>query len=44
MVLESELAKFLAALPSSATLLMYQGEHVGALQEAGFRCDKSSAK
>ena len=35
MVLESELAKFLAALPSSATLLMYQGEHVGALQEAG---------
>jgi hypothetical protein len=35
MVLESELAKFLAGLPPSATLLMYQGEHVGALQQAG---------
>ena len=35
MVLEDELAKFLAALPPSATLLMYQGEHVGALQQAG---------
>ena len=35
MVLEGELAKFLAALPPSATLLMYQGEHVGALQQAG---------
>jgi hypothetical protein len=35
MVLENELAKFLAGLPPSATLLMYQGEHVGALQEAG---------
>ncbi len=34
-VLESELAKFLAALPPSSTLLMYQGEHVGALQQAG---------
>jgi len=35
MVLENELAKFLAGLPPSATLLMYQGEHVGALQQAG---------
>lgn len=35
MVLENELAKFLAAVPPSATLLMYQGEHVGALQQAG---------
>jgi hypothetical protein len=35
MILEGELAKFLAGLPSSATLLMYQGEHVGALQQAG---------
>ncbi len=35
MVLEGELAKFLAGLPPSATLLMYQGEHVGALQRAG---------
>jgi hypothetical protein len=35
MVLEDELARFLAALPPSATLLMYQGEHVGALQQAG---------
>ena len=35
MILEDELAKFLAALPPSATLLMYQGEHVGALQQAG---------
>src|SRR5271167_1372975 len=35
MVLESELAKFLVGLPPSSTLLMYQGEHVGALQQAG---------
>ena len=35
MVLENELARFLAALPPSATLLMYQGERVGALQQAG---------
>jgi hypothetical protein len=35
MVLEGELAKFFAGLPPSAALLMYQGEHVGALQEAG---------
>lgn len=34
-ILEDALAKFLASLPPSATLLMYQGEHVGALQEAG---------
>jgi len=35
MVLERELAKFLSGLPPSATLLMCQGEHVGALQQAG---------
>ena len=35
MVLEDELARFLAAVPPSVTLLMYQGEHVGALQQAG---------
>jgi hypothetical protein len=35
MILEDALAKFLAGLPPSATLLMYQGEHVGALQQAG---------
>lgn len=35
MILENALAKFLAGLPPSATLLMYQGEHVGALQQAG---------
>jgi 4-amino-4-deoxy-L-arabinose transferase-like glycosyltransferase len=35
MVLENALARFLSGLPPSATLLMYQGEHVGALQEAG---------
>ena len=35
MILELELARFLASLPPSATLLMYQGEHVGALQQAG---------
>jgi hypothetical protein len=35
MVLEDELAKFLVALPPTATLLMCQGEHVGALQQAG---------
>jgi len=34
-ILEDELAKFMVALPPSATLLMYQGEHVGALQQAG---------
>jgi hypothetical protein len=33
--LENALAKFLVNVPPSATLLMYQGEHVGALQEAG---------
>jgi len=35
MILEDALARFLAGLPPSATLLMYQGEHVGALQQAG---------
>jgi hypothetical protein len=35
MILENALAKFMAGLPPSATLLMYQGEHVGALQQAG---------
>jgi hypothetical protein len=34
-VLEDALARFFAGLPQSSTLLMYQGEHVGALQEAG---------
>jgi len=33
--LENALARFLVNVPPSATLLMYQGEHVGALQEAG---------
>jgi hypothetical protein len=32
---ERELADFLKALPSDSTLLMYPGEHVGALQQAG---------
>ena len=35
MILEDALAQFLAGLPPSVTLLMYQGEHVGALQQAG---------
>ena len=35
MILEDALGRFLAGLPPSATLLMYQGEHVGALQQAG---------
>ncbi len=35
MILEDALARFLVHLPPSATILMYQGEHVGALQEAG---------
>jgi hypothetical protein len=35
LILEDALAKVLAELPPSATLLMYQGEHVGALQQAG---------
>ena len=33
--LENALARFLATLPPGTTLLMYQGEHVGALQQAG---------
>jgi len=32
---ERELADFLKALPNDSTLLMYLGEHVGALQQAG---------
>jgi hypothetical protein len=35
MILETALARFLAGLPRTTTLLMYQGEHVGALQQAG---------
>ncbi len=35
MSLENALARFLVTLPPSTTLLMYQGEHVGALQQAG---------
>jgi 4-amino-4-deoxy-L-arabinose transferase-like glycosyltransferase len=34
-ILEEALARFLVTAPPSATLLMYQGEHVGALQQAG---------
>ena len=34
-IVEDALARFLAGLPPSATILMYQGEHVGALQQAG---------
>jgi hypothetical protein len=33
--LEQELADFVKALPPDSTLLMYLGDHVGALQEAG---------
>lgn len=35
MILEDALARFLAAVPPGATILMYLGEHVGALQQAG---------
>jgi len=35
MTVEEALARFLIGLPPSATLLMYQGEYVGALQRAG---------
>jgi len=35
MILEEALARFLVGLPASTTLLMYQGEYVGALQRAG---------
>jgi 4-amino-4-deoxy-L-arabinose transferase-like glycosyltransferase len=35
MVLEQALTRYLVTLPPSTTLLMYQGEHVGALQQAG---------
>lgn len=34
-VLENALTQFLVNVPPSSTLLMYQGEHVGALQQAG---------
>ena len=33
--LESELADFIKALPPDSTMLMYLGDHVGALQQAG---------
>jgi hypothetical protein len=33
--MEDAIAKFLAGVPGNATLLMYQGVHVGALQRAG---------
>jgi hypothetical protein len=33
--LECELAAYLKALPGNSTLLMYLGDHVGALQDAG---------
>jgi hypothetical protein len=35
MAVERELADFLKAVPDDSTLLMYLGEHVGALQQAG---------
>ncbi len=35
MTVENELAGYLKALPPGSTLLMYLGEHVGALQQAG---------
>jgi hypothetical protein len=35
LALESELADFVKALPPDSTLLMYLGNHVGALQQAG---------
>lgn len=34
-ILQDALARFLASLPPGTTILMYQGEHVGALQQAG---------
>jgi hypothetical protein len=33
--LEKEVAQYLSALPAGSTLLMYVGDHVGALQQAG---------
>jgi hypothetical protein len=35
LALEKELARQLRMLPSNASILMYLGDHVGALQEAG---------
>ncbi len=35
MAIERELADYLKALPADSTLLMYLGDHVGALQQAG---------
>jgi hypothetical protein len=39
--LETRLAQVLAALPHDATILMYTGEHVGALQRAGIPLRRS---
>ena len=36
LAIEGEVAEFLKALPPDSTLLMYLGDHVGALQQAGF--------
>jgi len=38
--LETELAEYLEKLPRDSTLLMYLGEHVGALQIAGIRLNR----
>lgn len=38
--LEAKLAEHLSALPASSTLLMSTGEHVGALQRAGFHLSR----
>ncbi len=35
LAIEGEVAEFLKALPADSTLLMYLGDHVGALQQAG---------
>jgi hypothetical protein len=40
MALETELAENLEKLPRDSTLLMYLGEHVGALQMAGIRLNR----
>ena len=34
--LDKEVADWIALLPANSTLLMYLGEHVGALEQAGF--------
>ena len=37
---EGALARYLREFPAGATILMYNSDHVGALQQAGFLCGR----